>query len=578
MFSKVLRLLGKKHTVGSLQKTEERIKNTFTPSDWLIVSALFVVMAYGAGLLLVSVSMQFSEDVPVYGGTHSEGVIGSPRFINPLLAISETDNDLTSLVFGGLMKPEPDGSLTPYLAESYAVSEDGLTYTFTIRERAVFHDGAPITADDVVFTIQSAKNPEIKSPQRANWEGVDVVATDERTVVFTLRAPYGLFLENTALGILPKHLFGALRPEEFPFSDLNTNPVGSGLYRIASVKKNSSGIPLEYHLTASKTTSERPYITNVVFKFYANQESLQNALQNGDIGAAHSTVPKNISKNEILKEAVFARVFGVFFNQNQQGLFTDKVVRRALSEALDKKSIVDTVVGGYGTPLTGPLPPEEVGALSETIESAEERVAGARLLLEDGGWTRGEDGVFQKIVKKKTQRLQFTLTTSNAPELKAAADAVVKTWADLGADVTVQFFDQNDLNLEVIRPRKYDALLFGLVVGRELDLFAFWHSSQRNDPGLNIALYANITTDKYLEEARDELDSEARRAKANLAAQEIENETAAIFLYAPHFIYTHEPELRGITLGTISKPSDRFAGIQRWYVNTERVWPLFIRK
>lgn len=575
----IRRWFDRHHTFESVASVEKKVRAVFTPSDWLIAGAFFALMALGAGILFGTASERLSYEVPLHGGEHIEGVIGNPRFINPLLAISETDNDLVSLVFGGLMRSEADGSLTPYLADSYAVSEDGRVYTFTLRGDAVFHDGTPVTAEDVAFTVQDAKNPDIKSPERANWDGVDVAVENEHTIIFTLREPYGLFLENTTLGILPKHLWESVKPEEFPFSDLNGNPVGSGPYRIASIKKNASGVPAEYRLVASQSGGTRPYITNVIFRFYPNRDALLSALMSGEIDAAHSVVPpESLRKNTAFEEAIFARVFGVFFNQNQQKLFADALVRKALDRALDKQSIVDRIISGYGTELSGPLPPGAVGmSASVPSKSAEERMSEARNLLIENGWEAGDDRVLEKTVKKETMRLAFTLTTSNAPELKAAAEAVAEVWRVLGAEVTLQFFDQNDLNLEVIRPRKYDALLFGEVVGRELDLFAFWHSSQRNDPGLNIALYANITADTYLEQSRNALDPKERREKAELAAWEIKNETAAVFLYAPYFTYIHEPELRGISLRTIATPSDRFAGVEKWYVNTERVWPFFAR-
>lgn len=561
----------------ALDDAEAAVKRLFMPSDWLVAAFFFATMALGAGILLANVSAAFSEEVPVHGGVHVEGVVGSPRFINPILAISETDNDLSMLVFGGLMKSGADGALTPYLAEHYEISPDGLTYTFTLKENAVFHDGSPITAEDVVFTVTAAKNPEIKSPRRANWEGVEVVAEDERTVSFILREPYGLFLENTTLGILPKHLWEGVRPEEFPFSDLNANPVGSGMYRVASVKKNASGIPSEYRLVAAGTVDERPYIHTFTFRFYPNHEALAAALASGDIDAAHSLTPAGIAKNVSLEEAVFARVFGVFFNQNQQEIFADEIVRRALDLVLDKDAIVDTVISGYGTALSGPLPPKTVERATGAVDDLEDRRVRAVRLLEEDGWERGDDGVYEKTVKKETKRLAFTLATGNAAELKAAAEVVAGMWREFGAEVTLQFFEESDLNIEVIRPRKYDALLFGLVVGRELDLFAFWHSSQRNDPGLNIALYANIEADQYLEAARNAVEPDERRRQAESAAGEIAGETAAVFLYAPHFTYVHEPELRGIELGTVSVPKDRFAGIENWYVNTENVWPIFTR-
>ncbi len=570
-------MLVKNRTITAFEKAEQKIKKHLTPSDWFIIGFFSVLTIFGIGTMLAQTSLRLSVEVPVHAGTHIEGVIGTPRFINPLLTTSEIDNDLTALVFGGLTKIKSDGTVAPYLAERYEISEDALEYTFYLKDAIFFDDGTPITAEDVVYTVQATKDPTIKSPRRANWEGVEVIAIDEKTVVFTLRTPYALFLENTTLGIMPKHLWSEVSMDEFPFSELNTKPVGSGLYRVLSIKKNPSGVPAEYMLRASKNSTVRPFIKNMGFKFFSNQEALENALLSGDIDAAHSLPPPPSDKISS-EEAIFSRVFGVFFNQNQQELFADEAIRRALDRVIDKQKIVDTVVSGYGSVLDGPLPPDRVGPKTPlSPKDFEERVLSAQVLLEKNGWEKGEDGVFQKTTKKQTQRLQFSLATANAPELKQSAELVAEMWRSFGADVTLQFFDHNDLNVEVIRPRKYDALLFGLVVGRELDLFAFWHSSQRNDPGLNIALYANIRADKYLEEARNELDPKKRKEKAKRAAKEIVNETAAVFLYAPHFTYIHEPELRGVSLQTVSVPSNRFAGVEEWYVMTERVWPLFIR-
>lgn len=567
--SSFLRPLAKKRDIPLFLRLERTLTKAFTSSDWLITGFFIVLMLWGTGVMFAKASIALSNEIPVHGGMLHEGVIGSPRFINPLLATSDTDRDLSALVYGGLMKPEPDGSLSPLLAESYDVSKDGLTYTFHLKDGISFHDGTPITAEDVVFTIEQAKNPEIKSPRRANWEGVGVVASDSRTVVFTLRAPYALFLENTTLGIIPKALWSGVSSEEFPFSDLNVHPVGSGIYNVARVKKNQSGIPVEYTMNAFENGGVRPYIKRILFSFYPDSEALERAFESGEIAAAHSIAPEN----GVIEEAVYARIFGVFFNQNQQELFADEVVRRALNRAIDKKRIVDTVLGGYGSTLTGPLPPQKVASDESPAASSGEALASAQAILDANGWKRGEDGIYEKTVKKATTRLAFTLSTANAPELKSAATLVAEDWRALGADVTVQLFDQNDLNTGVLRPRKYDALLFGEVVGRELDLFAFWHSSQRNDPGLNIALYANITADKNLENARGEISIEERLKEATLAAETIQGETAAVFLYAPHFIYAHEGRLRGVNLGSIATPADRFAGIENWYVATEYVWP-----
>ena len=576
-FQDFFRTLTKKRSIKALGGFDAEIRR-LSPSDAAIGILLVSLMAGSAFTMVANTSLSTTIEIPAQGGTYTEGIVGAPRFINPVLALSEADRDVTALVFSGLMKANPDDTLSPDLAASYTVSDDQLTYTFTLRDDALFHDKTPVTAGDVAFTVSATQNPAMKSPKRANWEGVAVTVVDEKTVSFTLRAPYGPFLENLTLGILPSHLWSDVTSEEFPFSSLNTSPVGSGPYRLETIEQNSSGIPIEYDLVAFRGGARTPYINRIIFKFYGNTEDLEHALNTGIVEAANSVNPGNAeSKSQKVKEAVFARVFGVFFNQNQNDIFADQGVRKALDTAIDKQKIVSTVVSGYGSVIDGPLPPDSTRTVLEDARAEEARIASARTLLEKAGWKLGEDGVYAKTANKETKRLAFSLITGNAPELKRTAELVVEDWRALGAEVDLKFFDQNDLNNDILRPRKYEALLFGLVVGHDLDLFAFWHSSQRNDPGLNIGLYANIAVDKKLESARAELDPLVRQKDVKEAARLISEETAAIFLYAPHFVYVMPEYVQGVRLPAIVNPSDRFAQVDQWHLSTERVWPIFIK-
>lgn len=537
--------------------------------DWLIVTCIGLLLVIGGYWLATAISTQFTSEIPARGGSFTEGIVGTPRFVNPVLAISDADRDITELIYAGLMR-EIHGTLVPDVAEGYVLSEDRKTYTFTIREGATFHDGVPVTAEDVAFTIDLIADPAVKSPKRANWEGVLVEVVDPRTISFTLKEPYAPFVENTRIGILPKHLWKEVRIEELPFSKLNIEPVGAGPYRVAHLAMTSAGIPSALDLVAFTGAAHVPYITRLSFQFFGDTDSLETALSKNSALAAHSVSPENAS-GQVVHEAVLGRVFGVFFNQNQNNIFASKTVRVALDAALDKELIVSTLIGGYGSPAAGPLPRESVAEDIVDTTSTDD----AATILEKDGWKKGEDGFWTKTVKKSTTRLSFSLVTSNAPELKKAAELVESQWRAFGVDVTVKYFDQSDLQQDVIRPRKYDALLFGEVVGRDADLFAFWDSSQRNDPGLNIALYTNTSVDTLLREARSTEDPEERHARIKKAADIISSEAAAVFLYSPHFVYLTHPSVNGIELGTIITPADRFSSVTEWYLETERVWPLF---
>ncbi len=564
--------------VPTLRALEARARR-LSPSDRFIAGSLAVVMALSAAAMLASISLAFTTEVPARGGTYTEGLVGSPRFLNPLLAVSDTDRDLSVLIFSGLLRARHDGSLAPDVAERYEVSDDKRTYTFTLSPKARFHDGVPVTAEDVAFTVRAAQSPDIKSPRRADWEGVEVTVIDPHTVSFTLKTPYAPFIENATLGILPKHVWADVTAEEFPFSTLNTDPVGSGPYRLEKLRRNSAGIPVEYRLKAVTEGTTIPYIERFIFTIHPNAESLKRAINQGEIRAAHSIDTEGLIVPAKVHEAVYGRVFGVFMNQSENLVFAEASVREALDVAIDKEGLVDTVLLGHGAPVESPLPPRSVqeGA-HEARPSEEDRLAEARTILENRGWTRGEDGVFAKTKSGKATRLSFSLTTSNNPELKRAAEIVAETWKSLGADVELRLFDQNDLNVGVIRPRKYDALLFGLVVGRDLDLYAFWHSSQRNDPGLNIGLFADIEADRKLEALRAETDPTLRAEKAAEVAAEIAEERGAIFLYAPYFVYVTPERLSGVRFGAVTTPSDRFLEVSDWYLAKERVWPIFTKR
>lgn len=523
-------------------------------------------------------------EIPANGGTITEGELGYPRYINPLLPITDSGRDLSALIYSGLMKTDSNGDLIPDLAKSYNVSDDGLTYTFTLKDNLFFQDGTPITADDVVFTINTAKNPDLKSPVSANWAGVAVNKIDSKTIEFTLQKAYGPFLQNTTLGILPKHLWENISADEFAFTNYNVEPVGSGPYEIKSIKRDSDGLPQYYSLKPfSRYTGSKAHISEIVVRFYTDVKSLQDAFNQGIISSMNSVSPSEANQlkdhtDVSITTAPLERVFGVFFNQNQSKVLLNKEVRQALNISVDRQEIVSEVLNGYGSPIDGPFPPNNLSGdkgLRETPTSTDIRIATAKNILKKAGWSLNSNGVMEKKTKKDDQILSFSISTANSPDLTAAANLLKKQWSAIGADVTVKVFEIGDLNQNTIRTRKYDALLFGEIIGGGNDLFPFWDSSQRNDPGLNIAEYTNSKADKFLEDARTTNDPKKLSADWVGFEQEIYNDIPAVFLYSPDFIYVVPKGLHGVELGQVATPDDRFVGVNTWYLNTDRVWKFF---
>ena len=568
----------------------ERAHSTYSllgPGGRAVFFALAFLIIVSAMGLLYLLNNSLETTTPAHGGSLSEGVVGSPRFINPLLAISNADQDLTALVYSGLLKATPEGDFVPDLASSWEVSDDGRSYTFALREGAVFQDGKPVTADDILFTVAKAQDPALKSPQRASWDGVTAEKLDEWTVLFTLRTPYAPFIEDLTLGILPKHLWQNVSAEQFPFSELNTMPVGSGPFEVSGVSRSASGIPTTYTLSSfSRYALGAPYLDTITLHFYQSENDLISAIKNGAVESGSGISPAALDelKGKQVISAPLDRIFGVFFNQNQASILRDAAVRSALSESIDREDLVGEVLGGYGTGVSGPIPPTVSGGeLDLSVGTSTDALAlAARNRLISAGWKPQENGFLAKTSgtgkNAQTVTLSFTLSTGNVAELRAAAEYLKREWAKMGADVSVQIYEQGDLSENVIRPRKYDALLFGEVVGRGLDLFAFWDSSQRNDPGLNIALYANATVDSALGKLRTAAtEKERKELYAQIEAQ-IAKDDPAVFLYAPDFVYIFPTGIHGLDLGFVSAPADRFLSASKWYRETERVWPFFVRE
>lgn len=554
-----------------------RLLYMLSPSERLFLYVCSILLGASALVLAVTLNQYVMVSVPSYGGTLHEGIVGTPRFVNPLLAISPVDQDLSTLVYSGLIRATPDGDLVPDLAESYTIENDGTTYTFHLRPDAVFHDGTPVTAEDVVFTVALAQHPDIKSPRRADWEGVFATSTDPRTVVFTLPNAYAPFLENAEMGILPKHLWEGVTPEEFQFHALNIKPVGSGPYEVTDVKTDTTGAPTRYTLKSfNRFTLGAPFISRITFRFFPNEEDLLLAFSQGHIDSFAGIAPdETLLEKRPDTHMIFAdstRVFGVFFNQNRSAVFTDARVREALNVAVSRDTLVKDVLGGHGSALITPIPTGLFATNISDQTAEEDRVEAARTILERGGWEFNEEtGQWFK----EEQLLAFALATADAPELVATAETLADMWRAVGIVVDVQVYPLAEFNPNVLRPRAYDAVLFGEVVGRTLDLFAFWHSSQRNDPGLNLALYANATVDRLLASARVETNARERNNLYHEFVDEIEADRPAVFLYTPKFVYVLPQHIGGVHLGVLTNASERFLDVQDWYTDTEEVWDFF---
>lgn len=564
---------------------------------------LFVVSILAAGIAMVilaaSINSYFLVTIPADGGTLSEGIIGMPTLVNPVLAVSDADKDLVSLVYSGLMRKMPDGTFVPDLAESYTVSSDGKTYTFALKKNATFHSGAKVTADDVLFTVNEIKDSTIKSPRKLGWDGVTATKVDDQTVVFTLKQPYISFMDNTTLGIMPANVWKDVSPAEFSLSTLNVNAVGSGPYQIESVSKNKDGIPTEYTLKRfANFTLGLPHVKTIHLISFSNEKDLVNALVHHSIDQASGISPENAQKVQAagytIHTSTLPRIFGLFFNSSNNAVLGDPKVIKALDNAIDRQAIVDQVLNGYATVIHSPVPTTVLKNEDQQVPTFSTDTAAS--LLDQAGWTVGADGirakgttktittttkVGKKTVTKKSivsagpaTKLSFTITTGDTPELQAAANLIKQQLAAIGVNVDIKVYGTGELN-QLIRTRNYQALFFGQIVNHESDLYAFWHSSQRTDPGLNIGMYASPAADSILENAQKTLDADSRMTLYQNFVAQFNKDLPSLLIYSPKYLYATGSKLNHVDLNTVTIPSDRFMTLYTWYADTDHVWKIF---
>ncbi len=564
-----------------------------------LVMALLIVFVGSLISLPFTVFYHYTKAVPDYGGSFSEGIVGEPHHINPLLSQNnDVDRDLVSLVYSGLMKYNEGGKLVPDLAKSYEISSDGLNYTLYLKEDAKWQDGTPVTSDDVVFTIQTAQNPDYGSLQRINWQGVDAEAVDKHTVILKLKNKYAQFLNNLTLNIIPQHIWQNIKPVDFALSGFNLKPIGSGPYKFTKLKKDDAGRIISYGLDYNNNFYDgRPYIDHIELKLYSSEDQMINEYNKNSVESMAFVSANNLKKVKFKKrlnieELKLPRYFGVFFNQNQANILTDKNVRLALSYATDKKDLINKILDGKGLETNSPMVGEVLG-LTGDVKTYDYNPDQAKKLLADAGWGIPDNkgilskttkvptssrildgkaiGTKSKKSKSTTDKLTIRLTTSTWPELTSVANLLKDQWAKIGVDLAVEVLPTQGLQ-QVIKERSYQMLLFGEILNIDPDPFSLWHSSQKRDPGLNLALYDNKSADGLLEKARQTLNPIERMRQYQDFQNIVIGDAPAIFLYNPLYIYAQTNSIKGFNRKIISMPSDRFSNIENWYINTKRSW------
>jgi peptide/nickel transport system substrate-binding protein len=514
---------------------------------------------------------------PLAGGDYIEGVIGAPVHLNPLVVDPAADPvaaDIQRLVFEGLTRPGPDGLPMPALAESWAVDESGTVYTFTLRNGASWHDGAPVTVDDVLFTLRAVQGPAFAGDQNvaAFWRTVLVDRVGERSVSFRLEAPFAPFLRLTGFPILPAHLLRNVPPEQWEAHPFNRLPVGAGPYRLVELDEQRALLRAN-----PRYFGATPFIETIELRFFRTEQEAFAALTRSEIQGlaftgASALADVNLPRGIVRRQALLDGYTVLSFNL-RDGPLTDLGTRRALATALDKDALIANVLAGKVMRLDTPI---LHGWWAETSDVSwyEPDVARAMAQLDALGYVPGADGVRVR----DGQPLVFPLLTDNSPVRRAVAEEIARQWSAIGVRIVIEPVEPPEMQRR-LEAREFTIALHGWQrLGSDPDVFELWHSSQA-DRGRNYAGLADATIDELLASARKIYDI-VDRAELYREFQERWVELApGIILYQPILFHATVADLGD----TIAVPPDaaasphlligregRFVNVNRWYLRSAR--------
>ena len=530
-----------------------------------VVGIILLTLLMGATAYNVSTVL-----VPERGGVFREGVAGNPQYINPLLCHThEIDRDLCSLLFRGLTRLDQQGRVVPDLAERWT-APDGLVYTFTLRENQFWHDGKPVTIDDLLFTIEMMQNPDSPIlPDLAElWRSVTVEPVNEHTVRLLLDEPFAPFLDFTTIGLLPKHIWQDVPPSELLTSPLNLRPIGNG--PMQATLTSAQFIRLERNPYSSE---DIPMVSALEFHFYPDYPSIYAAYTEGELDGVSQVMQSDISLAQArtdmqLFSAPLSTYVGVVFNlQNPDVPFLqDAIVRRALYHALDREQLLHDVVGGHGVLASSPIPSNNWGHAPDT-PSYDYDPDEARRLLDESGWVDTDgDGTRDK----NGLPMQLILLTNDGPTRIALIEQIAADWQAVGVKVVVESVSFGGFVSDFLTPRRFEAALLSWDITGDPDPFPLYHSSQIAT-GQNYGGWSNQEADALVIEARSTVDPEKRRALYAQFQHLFAADVPAIPLYYPVYTYGVSERVKAVQIGPLNTPADRFATFPDWYILTRRV-------
>ncbi len=537
---------------------------------WIGLIAILVV-----GVLMQSraLSNKYQVSVPVDGGIYTEGVLGSFTNANPLYASNLVDSSVSKLVFSSLFAYDENGQLTGDLAENYSYDPSETVYTVKLRQNVKWHDGKPFTSKDVLYTYSLIQNPETKSYLLSSWRGIKIKAVDDYTVQFTLPNKLSAFPHSLTNGIVPEHILSKVNPAQLRSNTFNNqSPVGTGPFSFVDIEVKQQGdnerissVVLQKFENYHQGT---PSLDKFILKAYSQEDQLINTYKDKQVDAivGLNQLPDFLSNDDQTREYPITLTGQVMtFFKNDQEVLKDPTIRRALVLGVNKLELFSQVpypLLAIDEPLLRSQPGYDKRYAQVTNKRDE-----AKVLLDGLGWKQDPS---TGIRTKDGKKLTFRLFSGNDSELTAVSGALQKQWRELGVDVQVLLQSDSELQ-STVATHSYDALLYGISIGPDPDVFAYWHSSQadpRSETRLNFSEYKSTVADRSLEAGRTRSDPANRAIKYRPFLEAWKNDNPALALYQTRFLYIARQPLYDFNSTLVATPSDRFANVDEWKVRS----------
>ena len=528
---------------------------------WLLLVVLLTVGTLGS-LRQVRVASQAPKAVA--GGVYTEGLIGTVNNLNPMFSSGMVDDSVGRMVFNGLMRYDEEGNLVPDLATQLQVDESKKIYTLTLKDDVLWHDDQPFDAEDVTFTFATIQNPATRSTAFASWQGIKVSAVDARTVRFELPAPFAPFPGALTASILPSHLLKDIPAEKIRTAAFNNGPVGTGPFVFKALRKDQAKQQQVEFARNPRYFRGEPQLDRFIMRLYEDDEALASALEAREITAAVDLKPDTaatLASDKSIRLVDIPLNSGVFaFMKNTSPLLADANVRSAMALGIDREKAVLELFDARYTPLKSPLLPSQIGYDPQYNQVT--NLTEAQRLLDAAGWVKQANG----MRAKDGAPLQLNLITVNSAQYSALAGELQRQWAAIGVDVKSQLLTLEQLQQNGLAAHSYDILLYGISIGYDPDVYAYWHSSQARSSGLNFSEWKSTRADVSLEVARTRLEKILREARYKTFLDEWKKSSPAVALYQPRVTYVHHQNAQGIIPVAANNASARLTNVEDWTV------------